>query len=265
MFKQDQGSSFPAVAITMILACAGMARGATFDVNDVRDAVDAAPGDGACEATPGMQDCTLRAAIQEANATVGADVIELPSGVFAIGIPGESEEEAATGDLDVTGSLTIRGAGRDRTIIDGAELDRVLDVPRREHHVVLVVEGLTIRGGNHGGMRFLAAGTLDLIDCALRDNDTPAAGGGLYASGASVSLLRTLVSGNRAAMQGGGIRIHAGTLTLEDSDVTGNTVQGPRPAGIDATLSKVSIARGFVQDDRHDVAPERILACYAPD
>jgi hypothetical protein len=235
------------------------ARAMTLEVNDSRDAGDAAPGDGTCEATRGAHDCTARAAIQEANATPGADTIELPAGVFAIGIPGESEDESATGDLDIQDSLILHGAGRDRTVLDGAGLDRVLDVPRSAHHVVVLLEGLTLRSGSHGGMRFLATGDLSLHDCAVIDNDSPAAGGGLYVSSGNVSLVRTTVSMNRAAMQGGGIRIHAGMLSLQDSEVSGNTIASLRPAGIDATRSSVSIARGFVQD-LSPFCPARLVA-----
>lgn len=47
---------------------------ATFIVNSTGDGADANPGDGVCEtATPG--ECTLRAAIQEANALAGTDTI----------------------------------------------------------------------------------------------------------------------------------------------------------------------------------------------
>ena len=45
----------------------------TYTVNDLGDAPDATPGDDIC-ATAGAV-CTLRAAIQEANAHAGADTI----------------------------------------------------------------------------------------------------------------------------------------------------------------------------------------------
>jgi CSLREA domain-containing protein len=45
----------------------------TYTVNDAGDAADATPGDGVCATASGV--CTLRAAIQEANATSGAKTI----------------------------------------------------------------------------------------------------------------------------------------------------------------------------------------------
>ena len=45
-----------------------------FNVNSTLDERDASPGNGTCSSTPSSK-CTLRAAIQEANATPGTDTI----------------------------------------------------------------------------------------------------------------------------------------------------------------------------------------------
>ena len=55
------------------LALASVAGAATFVVSSTVDSVDVAPGDGVCADSLGL--CTLRAAIQEANAFPGADTI----------------------------------------------------------------------------------------------------------------------------------------------------------------------------------------------
>src|SRR5262245_13662106 len=62
-------------------------RAETFAVNSPADVVDAAPGDGVC-ATAAM-DCTLRAAVHEANASTDADTIVLPPGLYALGLRSE--------------------------------------------------------------------------------------------------------------------------------------------------------------------------------
>ena len=69
-------------------------------VNSEVDAVDAVPGDGVCEtATAG--ECTLRAAVMEANAADGADVIELEDGAtYTLTMGGPAEDAGAAGDLD---------------------------------------------------------------------------------------------------------------------------------------------------------------------
>ena len=97
---------------------------ATITVNSTADAVDATP-DGVCAAAAGT--CTLRAAIQEANSQAGPQVISVPSGTYALTLTGSGEDQAATGDLDVTDDLLIGGAGA-TTIVDGNGTDRIFHV-----------------------------------------------------------------------------------------------------------------------------------------
>ncbi len=71
---------------SVVLAPAADAVPTTFTVNVTTDASDAMPGDGMCE-TLVSSECSLRAAIEEANANAGADTIEfnIPgSGVHTI-------------------------------------------------------------------------------------------------------------------------------------------------------------------------------------
>src|SRR3990172_500707 len=67
------------------LAWAIPALAATFTVNSTADAVDIIPGDGICASA--LDGFTLRAAIQEANASAGADTIVLPAGTYVFDIP----------------------------------------------------------------------------------------------------------------------------------------------------------------------------------
>jgi CSLREA domain-containing protein len=53
-----------------------------FIVNSADDAIDAIPGDGICETGSQNGICTLRAAIQEANALPGANSVLLASGTY---------------------------------------------------------------------------------------------------------------------------------------------------------------------------------------
>jgi CSLREA domain-containing protein len=74
------------LSVLLALIFVREASAATFTVNSTGDGADAAPGNGVCQtATPG--ECTLRAAIQEANATPAADTINfniLPGGIQTI-------------------------------------------------------------------------------------------------------------------------------------------------------------------------------------
>src|SRR3954454_19762520 len=79
--------------------------------------------------------CSLRAAVIASNtdtatagckAGAGADVIRLAKdATYTFAIDGASEDAGASGDLDVTGALTIKGNG---ATIDAAGLDRVISV-----------------------------------------------------------------------------------------------------------------------------------------
>ena len=66
------------------------------------DLPDANPGNGVCETASGNGVCTLRAAIQEANALAGADTIILPPNTYLLTVVSE---------LGITDSLTITGGG----------------------------------------------------------------------------------------------------------------------------------------------------------
>src|SRR5437879_4475839 len=81
----------------------------TFTVDTTTDAVDVNPGDGKCATAAGQ--CSLRAAIQEANALPGSDSITLPSGTYTMTIGGQDENASATGSFDIKGDLEIHGDG----------------------------------------------------------------------------------------------------------------------------------------------------------
>ena len=90
---------------------------ATFNVTTTLDLID--PADGKR---------SLREAISAANDLAGADVIVLPAGAFRIALDGADENLNATGDYDITGAVTIRGAGAGATIVDGQQKDRLFDL-----------------------------------------------------------------------------------------------------------------------------------------
>ena len=204
------------------IALAGSTRAATFNVNSTTDAIDANPGDGMCATAGPAPVCTLRAAIQEANALRGADVINLQANTYTVAIPGKNEDSAATGDLDINdtvngGMLTINGAGTTATIIDGNGMDRVFDV-----FTNATISNLTIQHGDPG---------------------VNAYGGGIYNS-ATLTLNNVMVSGNHAAISGGGIR-NDGTLTLTNDTVRGNTANtagGGIDNTFDLTLNAVTVS-----------------------
>ncbi len=188
------------------------AQAITFAVDDTSDQVDLVPGDGVCAVSVTEQgdppaSCTLRAAIQEANALAGADLITLPAGVFTLSLTGAAEDAALTGDLDISDDLEISGAGLEETVLDGAQGDRVLHVAPSGEDISLRVADLTLRNGSaegFGGGIYHGAGVLILDRIRMTQNTTSATGpssgfgGGIYIAQGSVTLSNSLLDGNSA-------------------------------------------------------------------
>ena len=220
------------VTLVAIVLLAGSAAAATFDVNLTVDEPDFDPGDGVCRASITMG-CSLRAAIEEANALAGYDVINLPAGTFTLTITGTGEDDAATGDLDVWETLSIYGAGMDSTHIDAAGIDRVFDL----HTGVLQLVGLTVSGGRAttstssvGGGISAYGSILSIGGCRLTDNIANQ-GGAIYTSfGTTLQIADSLLDANQTQDLGFknqyGPAISAlGGLSLESSTVTGNVAE----------------------------------------
>src|SRR5687768_12403288 len=74
-----------------------------FNVDSTLDEHDAFPGDGQCVSTPSGL-CTLRAAIEDVNASSPRNVV-IPAGAFVLTL----------GDINITQSQTITGEGADQT------------------------------------------------------------------------------------------------------------------------------------------------------
>src|SRR5262245_30059953 len=94
------------------LIAAARAGAATFTVTTAADGAD-----GVCDAH-----CTLREAVGAANASAGPDTVVLPAGLYGLSLAGGLEDGNASGDLDVSGDLTIVGAGTRGTVVDGGGL-----------------------------------------------------------------------------------------------------------------------------------------------
>jgi CSLREA domain-containing protein len=200
-------------------------------------------------------DCSLREAIRAANtdaardacpAGSGVDRIVLAAGTYTLSLAGTGEDAALTGDLDISGDLTLVGAGRAQTTIDANGLDRVFQVTSGE----LRLERLTVTGGDSGGaagsgINVYSAGTsLYLDDVRITNN---VGGDGIYfASGVGLTMIRSrvdghadtgvnvgnmvssgliidsVIDGNTSPVHGGGI-YNIGVLTLINSTISGNS------------------------------------------
>ncbi|HEX8053699.1 MAG TPA: choice-of-anchor Q domain-containing protein [Thermoleophilaceae bacterium] len=183
----------PLLAIAVaFLAVPASAGAATYDVTTTADNLTCNPGN-----------CSLRGAIEAANAASGADTINLPAGNYVLELSG-GDDDNAVGDLDVNGSLTLNGAGAGTTTVDAGDTeDRVFDV------------------GPNGGDALVVA----LRDLTVRDGNADFEGGGVRSS-AQTTLQRVVVTGS-AAFRGGGVAQTSSTTLLRilDSTITGNSGQ----------------------------------------
>lgn len=194
----------------------------TFVVNNTADTVDAAPGDAACVDSLGK--CTLRAAIQEANALPGFDTITLPAGVYILTIPGTEEDSAATGDLDIIQDLTINGEGAGVTVVDANGIDRVFHGPLTG--ITININDITITGGNSahgGGIHTNINNTVSISRCTITNNTVSVNGAGVEANGTYVIRDSTISNNITQGDSGGGIWLDTGTMELINSTVSGNS------------------------------------------
>ena len=141
----------------------------TFQVNTTLDtvAVDLRTGK---DATGHI---SLRSAIMAADASGGSNTIKLRNGTYTLTIAGANEDASATGDLDITGNLTIKGSGSRGTIIDGNNLDRVIQVLEGNVKIsgVTIQHGLANMGGgllNSGGQVSLSSVVVAQEPCRWR-------------------------------------------------------------------------------------------------
>jgi CSLREA domain-containing protein len=234
---------FIALCVATIGLTSSPAEAKLFNVNSTQDAVDVNPGDGICATATG--ECTLRAAIQETNALPGRDEIFLPGAVYTLTIPGAGEDCAASGDLDITDDLWIRGAGAQATVVDGGGLDRVFQVlpPQPQCGGTGVVSpnvkisGLTIRNGNvavtgdNGGginnsLPGAQGGFLTLVEVIVTGNSAVFGGGIFNGWGASASMQRVTISANDAAYGAGLYTRDGDVVTITNSTISGNTATG---------------------------------------
>lgn len=245
----------PAVAIVAVLA--GPARAVTFPVTSVADERDASPGDGVCSAAGGA--CTVRAAIEEANALPGADAVTLAAGTYVLMSP-----------LVVTDDLALSGPSGGGALLVGYEdpslpfwRTMVVKAMRISGDVAVTIDDLAIQGGDGDGeperypdaggltidgadvtlrrctfarcdgasARAIAvmSGTLMADACTFRDNEGPTMAAG-YAPviriGTGVTTVRDCVFSQPPALQApshlaGMISLEAGALVIERTSFAG--------------------------------------------
>ncbi|MCP3956603.1 MAG: CSLREA domain-containing protein, partial [bacterium] len=188
--------------------------------------------------TAGNGFCTLREAIANANADAdvtsgdcaagnGADTVTLPAGTYTLTLTGAGEDSNATGDLDVTDTLTINGAGADQTIIDGNASDRIL------HQLTLnmFLNDMTLRNGSVTGFGgAIVSSILTMTDMRFTGNQATSYGGAIGGADQPITCNRCLFDDNQAGGDGGAVRSFGGPA-FTNATFSGNTSTGGNGGG----------------------------------
>ncbi len=209
---------------------------------------------------------SLREAIIEANSASSDVTIVLGSGTYELSLTGASEDSCATGDLDISGGITIEGDGSGSTIISGSSLsDRAFHI---QSGGTLTLNNLTVNNFDSGTITyggivynsgtFLATGvsfkngsvnTLNGVGGAIWNEGmvtleqvsitagSAVNGGGVYNSG-TFSAVDTVFKDNETEYGYGGALMNEGTMTLEQVSVIDNVaLNGGGIEQKDGTLS----------------------------
>ena len=232
---------------SVMMAVAAPTFAVTFTVNSTLDAPDSDLGDGICADADGV--CTLRAAIMQANALGGTNVIDLtqindPNAPIVLSIPGADEtaqgnpgtgytvtgtHDASKGDLNITSSMDIIGAGSDKTFIEWAPTvkqtpasgDRVFHIEAVSSNITVNISGVTIENGVTPPplvLQTMADGTYYQLERS---------GAGIaIGPAATVTLINPANSGSSSGSHGGGSSGGEGGSGGGEEGTTSATITG---------------------------------------
>jgi CSLREA domain-containing protein len=185
------------------------------------------PAPGTCK----RDNCSLREAINAAQANGGPDTIELkPGKTYTLTI--SAANDLASFLVYRNGPVTIMGRG---AAIDGngtVTKNRVFEVGGS---TTLKLVGVTVEGGiapgsdYGGGFKVETGATLKVFGGSISGNSSPnEGGGGIYNDGGTVTLHRVAVQGNAGAISvGGGIDTGSdGTTKVYDSRFFDDSIAG---------------------------------------
>ncbi|MBV9926508.1 MAG: DUF4214 domain-containing protein [Acidobacteria bacterium] len=211
---------------------------ANFNVNSLGDGADSDLNDGVCN--DGSGQCTLRAAIQQANQVAGTDTINV----------GVSGTISLTSALPMLSSMTLNGPGSAQlTVRRDPNAATSFRVFQTSPFTTVVISGMTVSGGrtldeDGGGIYNSQNASLALNEVVVTDNATRlnfaatfGRGGGIYHASGSLFLNNCTVSNNSAAngsansstagRDGGGIYAAGGVVQVTGSTVSGNRAGNP--------------------------------------
>ena len=232
----DRNRTLTRLALTLLLGWAGSAGAADIGVDTFADAI---ADDGRCSLREAVLSANQDVAFDTCAAGSGPDRILLQAGGFyPLTIPGAGEDQAYTGDLDVTDDLTVIAVGNPmHGVVDQTADDRVFHLLGRDDgagrpSLFVELDHLVIQGGN------------------------APTGGGIEASWAILNTFRTIIANNTAGTHGGGLHgTDHSMLRLYSSAVSQNQVTGTASGNGGGGIHLESVASVFLKSS--DVVDNR--------
>lgn len=124
--------------------------------------------------------------------------------------------------ITITKNLTIAGAGKEITIIDGLNASQIFDISYDPDATVLIKD-ITFQNGkleNSGGA-ISSDGTLTVQNCVFKDNTAVDDGGGAIFTHTTLNVVNCIFTGN-VADAGGAIFNKGGSITVTGSTFIAN-------------------------------------------
>ena len=224
---------------------------ADFIVDTTLDQVDANSNDGLCQSGSGF--CSLRAAVQQANAAASFRTIYVPAGNYQLTIPSSHQQgDDTTGSLKLNGAyaVTLLGAGSDKTIITQTDAqESTVQAAQVSGTTPVSLHALTARAGDatlYSGAAMLidrvrvtqstnnpgiylpdadSNASLLMVDSTVDHNSGQSSGGLYVGSRASASILNSTFAYNTALGSGGAIFSNGGSVALAFSTIARNTAR----------------------------------------
>ncbi|PYS45741.1 MAG: hypothetical protein DMF68_21340 [Acidobacteria bacterium] len=218
--------------------------------------------DGSCDPLgtgTGNKDCTLREAINAANADAGAETISFDPTVFAS--PGPYTINLTSALPDLASDMTINGPGANVLSVKrntGGNY-RIFTIPSGNNNVT--INGLTISNGNSvgsspdgegGGIRNASSGTVNVTNSTISGNAAGAQGGGIFRSGiGALNVTNSTISGNTSDQGGGLATTSSGTVSITNSTISGNTANA-NAGGVFISNATIAFTGSTITNNRTD-------------
>lgn len=190
---------------------------------------------------------SLRKAIADANLTPAPDTIVFKPTAFGTITLGGT-------DLDITTPLTIKGPGAGKVIINGNNVSGIFNIDdgNGAKDTPVTISGLALVNGNASdGGAIKSFESLTVVNSIISGNTASNDGGGIYVqTNGKFTMTATTVTGNTAE-DGGGLYLEvAGGISITNSTISGNTATSGKGGGAYiSTLVSTNLTAKFLIKD----------------